>query len=463
MSGKPDIQVAGAFFCTEQPSVELDAPLTPALRPLQGDDASADVFTLGPAQDGPEYESHVVHGVLTEDGEEVTLVDAFTAGRRYSPFDPSNGSQRLVGRYALLGGHVRPEAKFRHIRLRLEHLETWVALPGFSLTSANDELVVGLELETPVVPPAHLAEGVGRLAVEQVTHIAGPTHLGGRLERSVWLRTEGLSGTVDELGRRIVIPLASLTTLAVGRACRPVELEFAAEAAGPWLRNCLAIRQAGPHLESHRVLLPFSEIGTAGVAAWLNQVNELGPLPAVVADAATTSGRSLEAQVLELTTVAEGLHRRLFATQSRVEPKLAAQARSSAVQGVEHLGQPVTQAVREALGHLSEPTYRERMVALAEAAEVAVPGVAGRVDHWASKVVKARNAFAHLLPQGPPGTSAVDDWLTVTQSLRWLLTGLLLLQTGVAPESLGRRFEQHPPYRLFRRQAQSWLPQVYGN
>jgi len=116
----------------------------------------------------------------------------------------------------------------------------------------------------------------------------------------------------------------------------------------------------------------------------------------------------------------------------------------------------------EPLGHLDEPSYRERLLAMAEAVREAVPGVTGDADRWASKIVKARNTFAHRPPQPPPDAARVDEWLTVAASLRWLLTGVLLLQTGLAPDALGRRLEQHEPYQLFRHQARSWLPAVYG-
>lgn len=72
------------------------------------------------------------------------------------------------------------------------------------------------------------------------------------------------------------------------------------------------------------------------------------------------------------------------------------------MQGVEPLGQSVQEAVRDALGHLGEPSYRERLLAMAEAVREAVPGVTGDADRWASKIVKTRNAFAHRLPQPPP-------------------------------------------------------------
>lgn len=137
--------------------------------------------------------------------------------------------------------------------------------------------------------------------------------------------------------------------------------------------------------------------------------------------------------------VAEELHRRLFAAQRNIGRRVAAQARSMAEQAIEPLGQPVQRAVREALGHLGEPSYRQRLEALAQAGQRAVPGVTGDVNRWTSKIVNARNAFAHRLPKPPPDAARVDEWLAVTASLRWLLTGPLLLETGVAPEVMAGR------------------------
>jgi len=55
----------------------------------------------------------------------------------------------------------------------------------------------------------------------------------------------------------------------------------------------------------------------------------------------------------------------------------------------------------------------------------------------------------------------VVELLAVLRSLRWLLTGLLLLQTGLPPDELAARFKVHQPYVLFRRQAREWLPDVF--
>lgn len=47
------------------------------------------------------------------------------------------------------------------------------------------------------------------------------------------------------------------------------------------------------------------------------------------------------------------------------------------------------------------------------------------------------------------------------RTLRWVLTGALLLQTGLEPARLGGRVQQHEPYRFLLRQAQRWLPDLY--
>lgn len=154
----PDARVSGVFSCGHEPCIEVNEPLTPALRRPNGEQISG-VTTLVPVEEGPEYESRVIHGVL-QGGESVTLVDAFTAGRSFNPFRPLATSQRLVGRYALLGGHVGAGEQFAHVRLRLEHLESWVALPGFSLSWTDDGAEIALSLRTPEDPVANLADGL---------------------------------------------------------------------------------------------------------------------------------------------------------------------------------------------------------------------------------------------------------------------------------------------------------------
>ena len=56
-----------------------------------------------------------------------------------------------------------------------------------------------------------------------------------------------------------------------------------------------------------------------------------------------------------------------------------------------------------------------------------------------------------------------DESIAVFLSLQWLLTGMLLLQTGISPGQLGSRLTRHEPYQLFLDQVRAWLPAVYNS
>lgn len=77
------------------------------------------------------------------------------------------------------------------------------------------------------------------------------------------------------------------------------------------------------------------------------------------------------------------------------------------------------------------------------------------------RVVSARNGFAHQLGGGKGAEAELQENLVLLRSLRWLLTSLMLLEAGTAPEVLAARLVQHQPFLHFRRQAQRWLPAVY--
>ena len=59
--------------------------------------------------------------------------------------------------------------------------------------------------------------------------------------------------------------------------------------------------------------------------------------------------------------------------------------------------------------------------------------------------------------------ATAEESVAVLLSLRWLLIGMLLLQTGIDPPVLGRRLIDHEPYQLFLAQARAWLPAVYDD
>jgi len=106
-----------------------------------------------------------------------------------------------------------------------------------------------------------------------------------------------------------------------------------------------------------RILLPLAETGMEGVATWLDSVVRLGPLPSVVARAATTRDDPLETQPLELTTVAERLHRLILPQRKRMTDDQAREARSKALEALKELVDDVRNVVQAALGHLTDQSY----------------------------------------------------------------------------------------------------------
>jgi hypothetical protein len=77
-------------------------------------------------------------------------------------------------------------------------------------------------------------------------------------------------------------------------------------------------------------------------------------------------------------------------------------------------------------------------------------------------VVNARNDIAHGLHCGWLEEDRLDRHLAVMFSLRWLLTAVLLLETGLPAETLADSFTHHDPYQVFLRQSRKWLLRVYA-
>lgn len=265
------------------------------------------------------------------------------------------------------------------------------------------------------------------------------------------------------MDRRLLNPLSTVVTLAADADCMPLAVEVKVGAHEPWL----SLRAERPRPVALRprwaasMLVPLAVLGLEGAGAWLGEVERLTPVPPVVASARIGPRRSLEARVLELCTVAEGLDRRLRPGKLRPEAAAIALARDEALAGLGGHAPSVVKVLKDALQHAQEPSYRQRLKSLSERAAEAVPGVTGRRAAWVSAVVDTRHEFAHQSRTGFLDESRVDRYVAVQESLRWLLTGVLLLETGMPASTLGARFQQHMPYQLFLEQAPDWLPAVY--
>jgi hypothetical protein len=467
LKGNPeDEAISGRLFLVpgSNPLLELDGQLTPVMEETDRrklPDGTEVVVSSPISSVDLVRQSLDIHGTL-ETGEDVTLPAAFTAG--WTMGGSGYNSHRLQAFYAICGDHVDGAAAlFTRVRVRIRHLDAWARLPGFSRTLDLAAGKKGLAFDPPEVPPATLASGA-QVTLDQVTGWIGPDVAGGRVERTLWINVEGTPPvTYRDLGRTIIKPLMNLLALSVSAECPVVEVEVSTGADHPWLAvHSATLKPAAETIISpRRVLLPLTETGLNGVAKWLDSVVRLGPLPSVVARAAGQRDDPLETQLLEMTTATEGLHRLLLQQHQRMTNDQASEARDKALEAIKELPDDVRDAVRSALQHLTDQSYPRRLLDLADHVGQAVPGVTGITQQWKKRVTATRVGFAHALEHGFLDEDNAEEAMTILQSIRWLLTGLLLLQTGIEPAALGRLLNAYEGYQMFLEQARVWLPAVY--
>ena len=406
------------------------------------------------ADDEPEERDLVIHGRL-DNGVAVTLVDCFTSARR-------GETQTLSPLYMLYGLHASGgDAVFTKARVRLRHLDEWLSLPGFRLDVQPDSTST-LSYSRPVTEQVALGSG-GRLSVHLEQKAAAVTATGGSITRNAAFQVEPREPlSWREIGRSVVVPLQTLLSLCTLRECPPGLVQVEQTGTG-WATVISRRMSAGASpitTTTHHFLVSFSDIRLHGVARWLDSVERLGPLPPVVARAiADRSSVMLETQLLELTTVAEGLHRRLFPNATRMSDAIANRVRQATSDALCAEAEETQSVVTGMFRHLTEPGYNARMKDLAALAEPLLPFVTGKTNRWSRRVEESRNTFAHrshgFLEHD------VDEELTIAESLSWVLAGVLLAQAGCTHTTVNDDPTLVQPYAYFMKRAKRRLPHVF--
>lgn len=382
LAGARGVVVPGELTLgAEGPRLQWDGALTPAMKIEKVETAGdgSTLTTLVPTAWEDVSSRLTIHGEVASGvaSEPVTVVDACIIGRDFNGIGfevgPGSGRQQLQARYAVCGGHLSgADEQFTGVRTRLRHLEPWANLGGFNRSLAADQ--ASITFQRPDVPPAQLANG-GLLSLDQDLSWSrdGDSE---ELTRTTWLRVDQLPAVWwRELDRGVVTPLTTLLTLAVGADCSAVEVEVSTGNDTRWM----SLHSSGlrPPAEQPQLiqdmLLPLHTLGLAGVAAWLDRAEALGPLPPVVAAIAASPLPNMETAVLELATVAEGLARRLWPDWKRLTDQAASLVRHSAVDAVKQQGAEVISAVVAALAQVHEPSFPQRLLKLAERADRPCP------------------------------------------------------------------------------------------
>ncbi|MFG1880262.1 HEPN domain-containing protein, partial [Sphaerisporangium sp. NPDC049003] len=369
---------------------------------------------------------------------------------------------------------VGADATFTMARLRVDHLDSWAHLPGIAMTLTDDWDQITARYERHEQSSAVLGDG-RELFLDEVINLQHPTIVGAGFKRSVELRlTEPVGLTVDEWWRRFVTPVTELLTMAIGVPCPPVELKLYRDGDEEWVDvvHPLLRESSGNLLEAHQIYLTRDQLTLDQVARWLEVAADLSPIPALVTETITARERPLPSRLLEMAIAAEGLHRRLRPTDQVMTRKEKDKFRRQARQAVPEEWQ---KRVSEALMHIDEPSYAERLRYLTDLTRETVPQAAGLAAKgqeeeeldttgvWESRIKAVRNGFAHQAPRRGegPDDEEFQEQVILLKTLYWVLTSALLLQTGAEPSKLGQRIENYEPYRALLRRAREWVPKIY--
>lgn len=393
----------------------------------------------------------------------VTLVASSTVGREQVMGAGVDLEEQTVSAlYLVRGAHISGrDETFTAARIRVANIDEWANLPGFSV-SVDSSDQVHLTYKRPVHRSAETACGATVRPSESLRR-SWPQPTGGHITRECWLLAEGFGEmTILEVGRRYLTPIVSALNICIGTPSPVTAIQFRStdDWCDMWHSN---IREAPEKpLAVHDVLLPLSVMGIDVVANFIDISRLTGPVAPVIADADSGLRRSsLETQVLELTTVAEGVHRSLFEDEWRFTRAEADWIRQLVATALCLEPDRHRQVVRGFLTHLEEPNYKMRLRGLSGMAEELLPGVTGKTNRWVALTDRARNSFAHRT-QGFLTESSVDEYYMVSQSLRWVLIAVLLIQCDANTEECARRVRENPQYRQFLRNMKDAVPQVFA-
>ncbi len=252
-------------------------------------------------------------------------------------------------------------------------------------------------------------------------------------------RTESVVDDAGDMG--VIGAILTLTKFATSNDAVDVDVEVQLEAGGPWR----AIQRGREPLEDNRYpLLDPRHLTAEKFAARINFRTHTGGLDAAVVD--DLGGVAVQAQVLTLCSIAEGLHRRLFASggkrvkalSDRKIAKIRRSVREAALGELdgtdfaEEDRDEFCRAITEAFAHINEQTFRSRMSDLLLDAQRTIPSLGAGFADWPGALSSARNRLAHQ-PSAPDSASDkqfLDLLVALSYSIAWVLRTNLLNKAG---------------------------------
>ncbi len=377
----------------------------------------------------------------------VSFYGDLQTGEMVSVFEANNhGSPGAGARYkahiGVIGAQVTPDQLYTAVRFRLDH-PYWLQhlADSESGTVADDQSILRVEAA---------ADGN-------------------------WLTYESVvPATLRQLEIRVVSGCLALVELAMRPRGELVvrDMQVRVDPQGPWLvvkGAAVTAEPANPRLDT---LLPPGELTVSRFARWIELNDRFDGLAWAVA---RPIQGSVQAQVQVMTSLVEGLHRRLPETfeqecfpdasggaLDRVGKAAATEAQKQASAETALDPAAVYKLVRSTLGHINQVSYRDRAEDIVQKVAAAVPEIADIVPGLAGHMVKTRDSFAHQLPQDAkdPLEDRVRRWIVIAKVTPWLLRALLLLETGIEPSIVRQKFLESQSFAFDRVNAELRVRQL---
>ncbi|OBH13738.1 hypothetical protein A9X03_24280 [Mycobacterium sp. E1715] len=424
----PDETVRGAFRADagEQPEVVLDRALVGDPR-VSRTDGGGLMYAQGAADRIKAALTMTIQGRL-DSGECVTLINAQNWGDPGPPF----GSPSYEAHCAVVGErHIcGPDQLFSAMRFRFGN-PTWLGHleGGESAAVGGDGSTLGIE----------------------------------SADDGNWLLyTSATPLTQRRLETMVVSGCLTLAELALDQAFAARDTWVRIDEGDTWLWVYGPGANTPPKEFDYRTLLPREELTLERFANWIPINDTLDGIGRV---AGQPLEGYLETQALLVTTLLEGLHRRLRHTfeQSKF-PAASASALDSIKQAARNAAkakaadrndsnldpQQVQTAVMKSISHFDDVEYIDRATDVITRVFPVLPELTEplSVADLAKHMKKSRNEMAHQLVREEKESTAARHlrWLIVTHTTPWLLRGLLLLEAGVEPSVIHSHHQQHIGY-----------------
>lgn len=250
--------------------------------------------------------------------------------------------------------------------------------------------------------------------------------------------------TMDDFKGGFPQVFTTLFRLWTGKATSVTELQLHIKGIG-WC-ELARVGDGGPIKQVYGSLLTLDDLTLEVVGQWLTRSDQLGPIPFMV----FPGDMALQVQAFVISSALEGLHRRLHPDEARrgfqevPKAELKNAKKAAKRHGVEALDpapeyvKDVETAFAQAVGHVEELTFAERIKHIVGSLSEVAPGLLGpSSEGWIKSLKDIRNTQAHALTNHDDFNQAeVSLYYVVSRTGRWVLR-LRLLQELASDDQLG--------------------------